>query len=353
MNYADDIIAPGVRRFAHPEPAVATVRLKPVFLPFSGCGRRCLFCAQHLQSGCAPRPLSEAYAELLAWLKDYEGQATGPIELGFYGGTFTALPDEWISKFLILARSYRSSGLVYQVRASSRPDAVDAPRLAWLAEQGLDCLELGIQSFDDVVLRALGRGYQGQAAAAACRQVRQSGLKLGLHLMPGSPGMNEDIFRADIARSVELGPDFVRLHPCLVLAGAELENIYQAGRFVPWSLDRTVEALAMALLELWPAGIRVIRLGLAPEPDLKLAVVAGPWHDCLGLLARSQALFRSIEEQAVRLGPGLKHLRYPRRYGGEIWGHGRALAPAYERLGLRPEHVRTWDKSHFCLWQEA
>ena len=340
------------RYFVHPEPKAAPLCLKPVFLPFSGCSRRCFFCAQHLQSGCAPKPLSQVYSELEEWLIEAGRNGHRPVELGFYGGTFTALPQYWLNKFLNLAAWFKKQGLVQKVRASTRPDAALEADLSDLAARGLDLLELGVQSFSSEVLDRLGRGYQGRQAEQACRMVKAAGLGLAMHLMPGSPGMTEEIFEQDIEKAVEQRPDFMRLHPCLVLAGTELEREFLAGRFLPWELSGTARALSSALIRLWENRIRVIRVGLTAEDALLEAIVAGPWHPCLGLMARSLALYRIIKAQAAEL-PGQRplRLRYPRRFGGEIWGHRRALVGLYESVNLSPDNAGPWDEEEFSLWR--
>ena len=341
------------RVFSHPEPKSASVCLKPVFLPFAGCGRRCFFCAQHLQTGCGTKPLAAIYRELESWLIRAEESGHQPVELGFYAGTFTSLPDDWTDKFLNLATKFRRNGLVCGVRASTRPDAALLTDLSSLAAKGLDLLELGIQSFNESVLNALGRGYGLEQAELACQAAVDAGLGLGLHLMPGSPAMDMNIFEQDLMTVMRIKPRFIRLHPCLVLSGTSLEQDFLNGRFKPWDLSCIVRILSSALLRLWKKEIKVVRMGLAAEPDLQLNIVAGPWHPCLGLLVRSQALHDLVRLEVERFsqGEGPLHLRYPRRFCGEIWGHRGCLRPAYEKLALSQERVKPWNKDDFCLWR--
>ena len=236
------------------------------------------------------------------------------------------------------------------IRCSTRPDAVDTAGLARLASLGLDTVELGVQSFQDRVLERSGRGYDAQAALAACAAVKAAGLTLGIQCMPGLPGMTAADFLRDVEILCRVRPAVARLYPCLVLDGSALAGDFRQGAFRPWSLDRTLHCLTLALPRLWRASVRVIRMGLAPEAGLTGRVLAGPAHPALGQMARSRALLTVIRAQAAGMGRTPQGLRVPRPRMGELFGQRNELAPAYERLGLPRHAVQSWPLSLFCLY---
>lgn len=277
----------------------------------------------------------------------------GPYELAFYGGVFTGLPDPWPGRFLVEAGRLRQHGLVTRVRCSTRPDACHPARLARLAGAGLDMVELGAQTFDDAVLAEAGRGHDAAATRQAARNVREAGLGLGLQLLPGLPGHTPEAFVRDAAEVAALAPEIVRLHPCLVVAGTRLAARYLAGRYAPWDLEATVEALAGALPVLWRAGARVARIGLAPEPGLADAVLAGPAHPALGGRVRALALYQCLADEIRALGGPPAGLAAPARFAGQFFGHGRELVPRYQTLGLSPETVRFETREDFFLAAQA
>jgi histone acetyltransferase (RNA polymerase elongator complex component) len=338
-----------IRLFTHPEPLPRKTRILPVFLSFLGCGKRCVYCAQELQSGQEKTTPAQALAALEQEFSRLAASESSPLELALYGGAFTALPSPWPERFLALAQQGREQGLVSRVRCSTRPDAVSTEMLHRLKSLGLDMVELGVQSFDDTVLARIERGYSGEAATSGCAAVKEAGLELGLHLMPGLPGMSTRTFLSDVDTACSLAPSTIRLHPCLVLDGTSLAEQWTAGEFTPWSMGATVHALGRALPRLWEHHIRVIRMGLAHEPALLPHILAGPWHPSLGNRAKSIALFSLIRSHVAALGRPPRGLAVPRRYTGEIWGEKRAMARAYARLGLTPEKIYGWDKPKFRL----
>lgn len=335
------------KAFIHPEPSPCSTRVWPVFLPFAGCPYRCVFCAQDKQTGQDESTLEAILQGLETDLDTALAEGRGPYELAFYGGTFTALPEPWPQMFLGLAMRYRERGLVTHVRCSTRPDCVDDFSLSMLRAQGLDMVELGIQSFDDEVLQIAGRGYDGETARRACSMVKNADMGLGIQLLPGLPGDRPGVFAEDVAVAAEFAPEVARLYPCLVIRDTVLAQMWERGEYQPWDVVRAKRELAEALPILWAQGVRVIRLGLAPEGTLEESILSGPWHPALGQSARGMALFAILEEQC--LGNRLVALDVPRRYQGELFGHGNELADAYGAMGLDKQAVRYVDETQFVL----
>lgn len=332
--------------FAAPEAARPKPRVHPAFLSFLGCPFRCVFCAQPLQSGRGERPIPAILAALDAELE----AADAPRELAFYGGTFTSLPPADQGACLELAARHKKTGRVTRVRASTRPDAVTREHLGRLRDAGLDMLELGVQSFSDAALHASARGYTGAAAARGCALVRESGLALGVQLMPGMPGLTEHAFADDVETALACTPETLRLYPCLVLAGTRLAAAYADGAFTPWPLETCVPLLAAAQLRAWETQTRVIRIGLAPQAELdRNGVVAGPRHPALGSMVRAAALYRYITKKTDGTGR-IARLALPRRFQGEFWGHKGSLATAYAALGITRKEVAWWDKEYCAVW---
>ena len=107
-----------------------------VFIPFFGCPRRCVFCSQHDQTGQQASPLDEILARAAADLHARRAQGRPPVELAFYGGTFTALAPRDLDACLDMADSLRRDGCITRFRCSTRPDRLDAALLARLRRHG-------------------------------------------------------------------------------------------------------------------------------------------------------------------------------------------------------------------------
>lgn len=333
--------------FRHPAPVRPRSRIWPVFLSFLGCpasgsGRPpCIYCAQDAQTGESLSTPQDIHAALERELRSALDSGVRPLEIGFYGGTFTALPGDWPERFVALAADFRRQGLITRIRCSTRPDAVTSVRLETLARLGLDLVELGVQTFDAPTLLRAGRTYAPQDALTACARVQASGLALGLQLLPGLPGHTPDLFRTDIRACIDQSPEFLRIYPCLVMAGTPLAALWRSGRYAPLELTATVEMIAAALLDLWAHGLDAIRIGLPPQPEMFDRLLAGPWHPALGSLCRGLALIRHIESLNVVA------MVAPRRYASDLLGPGRANAARLARMGLHGDRLKFHDGEEF------
>ena len=344
----------------------------PVFLPFRGCPVRCVFCAQDVQTGLAdakPLPGTAAQAvpqvstgiaqvlnEARQNLRHRHDAGHPPAELAFYGGTFTALPESELAACLDLAREALEQGWISSFRCSTRPDRVDAPTLLRLRSAGCGVVELGVQSFNDSALAVSRRGYTGATALAACATVRAAGLKLGVQLLPGMPGHNPQHFAHDVPTALAAGAHMLRFYPCLVLEGTGLAAMWREGSYKPWPLEATLDALAQGWLEAMRAGVPVIRMGLAPEPGLAQAILAGPVDGELGGRVKGRALLLAVREALQ--APDLRQkflpesgfaLRLPRAMQGFFWGAGGELRPAWAALGLRAVSFEEESKPQILL----
>lgn len=324
-------------------------RIIPVFLPFLGCPGQCVYCAQDRQTGAG---LSGGTTHVLE--KARAATADLPVcppgedrELAFYGGTFTALPPSGRGACLDLLRKLRQEGRITRARCSTRPDALSPAVLDELSRNGVDLVELGIQSFDDGALNLSRRGYTGKKAEEGCRCVLDAGLELGIQLLPGMPGSTPEIFLSDVRRALSLAPACLRFYPCLVPEGTVLARWYREGRYGPWTLDTTVHTLGRALQLAWQANVPVIRLSVAPEPAFDAALLAGPRHPALGALIQAEALLAAAKDAVKELGRKPERLILPRACQGFLYGDRGALKERWRALGLGPENI-VFDGNEGC-----
>ncbi len=312
--------------------------MAPVFLPFAGCPGRCVYCAQHLQTARGLPRVDQVLAGAGAMLAQRAERGLPPAELAFYGGTFTAQREEDFALCLEAARSWAACGLISSWRCSTRPDSLGGGRLERAREAGCACVELGVQSFDDGVLAAAGRGCTGEDGARAVERVRASGAACGVQLLPGLPLSTPDGFRRDVARSLELGAGFMRFYPCLVVRSTRLAQWYAEGRYEPWPLDVTVEALAAGLVMASLANVPVTRLGVAVEPSFEPHVLAGPRDPDLGTRVRSRALWLAARDRLPR-GARVARAVNQRQVQGGLNGHRGDMKAAWAELGVHPGNV--------------
>lgn len=265
--------------------------MKPVTVPFfishQGCPHTCVFCDQRLISGSGGSlPTPEEIA-----LKIEKWQTTAgirPLEVAFFGGSFTALPQKIQAELLSPLQLFLKSGAIRSVRLSTRPDCIDDGRVAYLAEMGIQTIELGVQSMDDNVLTLSGRGHTATESDDAIRCIKKYNLSVGAQLMPGLPGDTPALSLASLERVISAGVDFIRIYPTVVLRGTELARRYAKGEYLPLTFHDGVSLCKKLLHRAMQAGLPVIRIGLQGDEGLNEdTLLAGCWHPALGQIVRS------------------------------------------------------------------
>ncbi len=314
----------------------------PVFVPALGCPHRCIFCNQQKITGQAavPTPI-EVEKNIAAYLRTIPAKPHLIKEVAFYGGSFTSIDRNLQQELLTPAYQSLVKGEIDRIRVSARPDAVSEETMAFLTSYGVSTVELGVQSMDDEVLRQAGRGHTRADVLRAAAVVKARGANLGFQMMIGLPG---DTWLKDISSASELiglKPDLVRIYPCLVLKDTGLAELYRQGKYVPLTLDETVELGKKLLVMFTGAGINVIRIGLQPSEQINLNsdVLAGPYHPALRELvetavARDQLTYLFEKKARLRTAHTVK-IAVPPEDVSFVRGHKRSNVDYFkQKYGL-------------------
>ncbi|MCX7781312.1 MAG: radical SAM protein, partial [Negativicutes bacterium] len=206
-------------------------------------------------------------------------------EVAFYGGSFTALPEEEQEALLNPVHERLRSGQVRAIRISTRPDYIDAAIVSRLKQWGVQTIELGAQSLDNCVLEKAERGHRREDIAKAVGIIKAMSLSCGLQLMVGLPGEDWLSLICSAQAVVRLMPDFIRIYPTLVIADTPLARLYRSGVYQPLDLDAAVARCAFLKIFMEDRhGIPVIRTGLQASDflDRPGSVLAGPYHPAFG-----------------------------------------------------------------------
>lgn len=260
-------------------------RILPIFVPHLGCPNDCVFCNQRKISGSLFPASAGQVAGALAAAEVW----SPPVELAFYGGSFTAIPQEAQRALLAAVQPFRERGFVASIRVSTRPDAISPEGLGLLRDYGVETVELGAQSMDDRVLALSGRGHRAEDTVAASRLVRAGGFRLILQMMTGLPGADRAADLATARALCELRPDGVRVYPTVILRDTALEALWRQGAYRAHTVLDAVETCAPIVEVFRQAGIPILRLGLNPTEALSGGeAVGGAYHPALGELVYSR-----------------------------------------------------------------
>jgi len=178
-----------------------------VHLPW--CAKKCPYCDFNSHAAPAEIP-AEAYVDAL--LADLDqalptvwGRPLASVFMG--GGTPSLFPPAAIRRLLSAIRARFNPAPDIEITLEANPGTLEAGRFAAFREAGVNRLSLGIQSFDDAMLTALGRIHDGATAHAAAHSALAAGFdSINLDLMYGLPEQGPDAAMQDLDIALGLGP---------------------------------------------------------------------------------------------------------------------------------------------------
>lgn len=104
------------------------------------------------------------------------------------GGTPTHLSPDALQSLFALIRQHFTPTAHAEISVEANPDGLDSERLDVLKENGVNRLSLGVQSFDDAVLKTLERTHTGAQGIETVRRCQQWIPNVSLDLIFGVPG---------------------------------------------------------------------------------------------------------------------------------------------------------------------
>lgn len=276
----------------------------PIFLSHKGCPHQCVFCDQTAIAGESVSP-----ADVPGIIEEGLKRCAPHIpQVAFYGGSFTALPEEEQNQFLDAVRPFLNRKSVSGIRLSTRPDAIDRSVVKRLKAAGVVEVELGAQSMEDDALRAAGRGHTSADTVEAVRILQENGFSVVLQMMVGLPCERDPIYTA--REIIKLSPDAVRIYPIAVVDGTPLARLWREGKYTPLTLEQGVEICADLSKLFEENHIPIIRMGLNPSETLSRAVCAGVYHPAFGELVYAKRYYRKacvllqgVQENATIIVP--------------------------------------------------
>lgn len=274
----------------------------PIFIPHVGCPNACVFCNQRSISGQMdfdPTQVDGQIAEALSTVG-----ADDTCEIAFFGGSFTGIDRDLMLYLLGVAQKYVDSGRVLGIRMSTRPDYINERVLSDLSRFTVRTVELGLQSMDDRVLAASGRGHDSECALSACRMIKDAGYELIGQMMIGLPMSDSQSEVMTAKKIVAAGADGARVYPTVVFYDTELACMTERGEYTPLTDDEAVERTKNVLAVFADADVPCIRVGLQASENLSddSKVLGGANHSAIGELAMGELFYERICAEIERRG---------------------------------------------------
>src|SRR3989440_640780 len=270
------------------------------------CVRKCPYCDFNSHERAAPLPEGEYVAKLLADLEvllaSVWGRRLTSVFIG--GGTPSLFSPAAIDSLLSGIRARMPLEPIAEITLEANPGTVEAARFRGFRDAGVNRISLGVQSFDDGMLAALGRIHSAAEARQAVLTALAAFDNVNIDLMYGLPNQTLEAARDDIGEALACGVtrhERIKQPRDYLESGSEpyfksgleseISSIAREFTVPPAELPFEFMLNALRLVEGFPLALFQERTGLP------LAVVTWELEDAekRGLLARDWQRMRPTE----------------------------------------------------------
>jgi elongator complex protein 3 len=232
------------------------------------------------------------------------------------GGTFPATPKQYQTHFvqrcLDAITQQKSTSLTEAkkqaetshirnvgITVETRPDWAKQPQVNHMLTMGVTRVELGVQNIHDDIYKLVNREHTVKDVIESTRILKDAGLKVAYHMMPGLPGSNQkrdlNAFKTIFTNS-DFKPDMIKIYPCLVIKGTKTYEWWKKGTYQPYTTEQAAELIA-EIKKTIPPWVRIMRV----QRDIPAQLIeAGVKHSNLRQLALQRLNEQNLRCRCIR-----------------------------------------------------
>jgi len=258
----------------------------------------------------------------------------------FGGGTPTLASPETIEAVIKNLRNSFNVSPRSEITIEANPETVSDGLLENLKAAGINRVSIGVQSFDDSVLKTLGRIHDSDKARSAIDSAFKAGFeRVSIDLMFGVPGQTIDSWRDTLQEAVSKNPMHVSAYGLTIEKGTPFDKMVSSGELVLPDDDTQAEMYQLMFQLLSEAGLKryeisnFAKLGYESQHNVKY------WRDDiflgLGPAAHSydgerrMAHYKNVEKYLAAIRKGKSPVNFKEKLTPEQRAEERLL------LGLR------------------
>ena len=262
-----------------------------VHIPF--CASRCSYC--DFYSTLSLADAGERYVEALiaeARLRRDELQSEMVTTLYMGGGTPSQLPIALLERLVKgLRATFDLSGLE-EFTIEANPDDVVPDWCAALPSLCVNRVSMGVQSFEDHILRAIGRRHTARQAVQAVENLRHAGIgNISIDLIYGLPGQTLVSWRETVEQAIALEPQHISAYGLTYEEGTRLWRQRERGEVIEVPEERCLEMYRVLVGKLQSTGYEHYEISNFALPGYCSRHNSSYWNDTpyLGLGAAAHS----------------------------------------------------------------
>lgn len=233
----------------------------------------------------------------------YREKWGSPQTIYMGGGTPSLLPIGLLAKILQAIADVFGDAADREFTVECNPGTVDAAKLRALRAGGVNRLSFGVQTFDDTLLKKIGRIHTGAQAREAMALARTAGFQnVSMDLIYGLPGESLAELERDLEAMVALEPEHISIYGLQLEEGTAFAKMQEMGRLMLPD-DDTVERMYDTMTAFLPAhGYARYEISNFAKPGFESRHNLSYWQDVpyLGVGAAAHSYLEGQRYENVR-----------------------------------------------------
>lgn len=222
-----------------------------IHIPF--CAKKCAYC--DFLSFAAPVRIYREYVdklieEIYGQSENFRDYQVSTIFLG--GGTPSILPAEIMEELLSVLWECFDIAEDAEITIEANPGTLTMEKLETYLEGGVNRISIGLQSSDDMELKALGRIHTFDEFLKSYQRARQAGFtNINVDLMSGIPGQDVHSWKNTLRKVMMLKPEHISAYSLIVEEGTPFYELYGTDRkgLPDEEIDREMYHLTKEMME--------------------------------------------------------------------------------------------------------
>ena len=203
-----------------------------IHIPF--CKVKCVYCDFYSITKKEEQiPLfTECLLKEIDSYKDYTGKWTFDT-IFFGGGTPSLLPAKYLEQILQKLHDTFNTSKVKEITLEANPGEASLEHLKDIRKLGVNRLSMGFQSFDDKILKILGRLHKSKDCFKTFKNARKVGFdNINTDMIFNIPDLSVENWKKDLNKLLELKPEHISAYSLTVEPSTKLFNLVKNGRLL-------------------------------------------------------------------------------------------------------------------------
>jgi oxygen-independent coproporphyrinogen III oxidase len=202
-----------------------------IHIPF--CRQACYYCDFHFSTNLSSK--SELFKGILHEIQLQKDYLTEPINTIYFGGGTPSLASvSELEGILDRIRQTFKVSHAPEVTLEANPDDLTPEKLGHLKSAGINRLSVGIQSFDDRVLKFLNRAHDTHTAAQCIPAARRAGFEnISVDLIYAIPGQTSKEWSSNVVKAISLNPEHISAYSLTIEEKTVFGNWSAKGKLAP------------------------------------------------------------------------------------------------------------------------